>query len=225
MLYTLNGKGVEVINVIRRRNSIALRVVSDSKIEIYSPYPLKDDDIYNFLSRHKRFIARRICTDHQEEDTLHLLGNKYKYRIVQSDFNSLYFDDYLKEVRIYTKRNDDKYIFRLVNEYYKGILIDIVNKNIEEIKIKMNIHFNIDFEYKRVNSYYGECFNKKGLVILNTKLAKYEMKYILSVIYHELAHFYYQNHQDKFYKLLEDVFPNYKRIQKELRSIKYNDKY
>ena len=222
---TINGRNIEVINVVKKRRSIGIKVVNGSKIEILSPYLFSEDDIYNLVMKHKRFIAKRLVESSVEEDTLHILGTKYKYNIIPSDFDNIYIDDYQKEVRIFTKNTDDKYIFKMVNEYYKNILINIVNKNIDEIKSKMNIWYDIDFEYKRVHSYFGECYNKRSLVILNTKLAKYEHKYILSVIYHELAHFFYQDHQDKFYELLEGVFPNYRKIQSELRRIKYNEKY
>ena len=60
---------------------------------------------------------------------------------------------------------------------------------------------------------------------MNVKLAKYDIKYILSVIYHECAHFKIQNHQEEYYKYLESIYPNYRKVQKELRSIKYNEKY
>ncbi|MCM1197024.1 MAG: M48 family metallopeptidase, partial [Roseburia sp.] len=78
---------------------------------------------------------------------------------------------------------------------------------------------------KNVKGYYGECFSKKNLIILSTKLAKYDLKYILSVIYHECAHFKYQNHQKEFYDYLEERYPNYQKVQRELRKIRYNEKY
>ena len=66
---------------------------------------------------------------------------------------------------------------------------------------------------------------KQRLIILSTNLAKYEFNYILSVIYHEYAHFYVSGHGDKFYNILENVFPNYKKTQSNLRKTKYSDLY
>lgn len=226
MIYNLNDKEFEVENIInKRRRSLALKVVLPNKLEIYSPYPLKQDDIDILLSRHKRFVLNRISSLPIDDNSIQLLGKSYKLNIIDSDINQLLVDDYLNEIRVYTKSNNDNYIFRIIDNYYKDVLLSIVNKNIDEIKNRMDIKFNIDFRFKRVSSYFGECFSKRNIVILNTKLAKYELKYILSVIYHELAHFYYQNHQKGFYKMLDNVFPNYKKIQAELRRIKYNDKY
>jgi len=225
MNYNILDKSIIVENIIRRRNSIGIKVIYPNKIEIYSPYKLKEDDILSILSRHKRFISKRIIKEEINNDEIHILGNKYKIEIYEADFDNILVDDYLKIAKIYTKNNNDNYIFKIIDNYYENVLRSIVDKNIAEIKYKMKISFDIKFIYKRVNTYFGECFSKRNLVILNTKLAKYDLYYILSVIYHELAHFYYQNHQAGFYKLLEKVFPNYKNAQKELRRIKYNEKY
>ena len=225
MQYNLDGFNIIIANIIRRRNSIGIKIINNNTIEVYSPYKLKDIDIINLIERHKRFIKNRISNNKIKNDIIHILGKEYKINIINTDFDNILVDDYLNEVRIYTKSNNDNHIFNIINEYYKNILINIVNKNIDNIKKEMNINFNITFLYKRVDSYYGECFNKKRIVIINTKMGKYDIKYILSVIYHELAHFYYQNHQEKFYNLLERVFPGYKNTQKELRKIKYYEKY
>ena len=55
--------------------------------------------------------------------------------------------------------------------------------------------------------------------------SSYELKYILSVIYHEYAHFYVSGHSDRFYNLLESVFIDYKKTQANLRKTKYLDLY
>ncbi|MBR6071344.1 MAG: DUF45 domain-containing protein [Acholeplasmatales bacterium] len=223
MVINVNGFDVNVINIVSKRRSVGLRVINNS-IEVYSPYKLKDDDIINMLSRHKRFISRRI-TGSETSNSIHLLGKEYKLIIISADFNNLIIDDLNNEIRVYSKKLDEYYVRAIIDNYYNSVLDKIVRENIDEIKKCMNINYDIEFQYKRVNTYFGECFSKRRKVILNTKMAKYEKIYIISVICHELAHFYYQNHQDGFYNLLEKVFPNYRKVQSNLRKIKYNEKY
>ncbi len=225
MIYNVNGKDVNVTAIIRRRNTYGIKIIDNDNIEVYSPYKLKDDEILKLLEKHKRFISKRISANEVKADEIHILGKLYKIKVIEADFYNILVDDYLSEVRIYTKYYDDKAISIIINEYYKQVLMDIVNKNIDRIKKEMNIDYDITFQYKRVSTYFGECFHKKKLVILNTSMAKYELKYILSVIYHELAHFYFHNHQDKFYDYLDKIYPNYKKTQRELRKIRYYEKY
>ncbi|MCR4898950.1 MAG: DUF45 domain-containing protein, partial [Acholeplasmatales bacterium] len=52
-----------------------------------------------------------------------------------------------------------------------------------------------------------------------------DIEYILSVLYHEYCHFHYMNHQKEFYDFIELRLPNYRKINSNLRKIKYNDLY
>ena len=226
MLYNLNGKYLNVSNlIIPDRRTISIRIVYPDSLEVISPYPLKEDDIIAIIDRHRRFINKRFVNSEMDLNHIHLLGKKYDILIFEADFDNILVDEYQNKVKVYTKNTNDEYVRNVVDSYYRLVLINILDKNIDQIKFRMKLNKNIVFKYKKVDTYYGECFPKRNEVILNIKLAKYELKYILSVIYHELAHFYYMNHQKGFYDLLESVFPNYKKVQSDLRKIKYNEKY
>ncbi len=62
----------------------------------------------------------------------------------------------------------------------------------------------------------GSCSNK-GEITLSTELIKLPDRYIEYVITHELCHLKHHNHGKQYYKLLSEVFPDYKQIRKELR--------
>ena len=47
----------------------------------------------------------------------------------------------------------------------------------------------------------------------------------MSVLFHEFTHFYVSNHQKEFYDFIEKHYPNYKAVDKQLKSIKYADLY
>ena len=226
MDYRINGRILNVNNVINQsRRTISIKIVYPNDIEVISPYPMKEDDIISVLDRHKRFIVKRFENSEMDNDAIHILGKKYRLLIYESDFNNILVYESIDAVKIYSKSLKDEDIALIINKYYQIVLSNIVSKNIDYIKYKLKINFDIKFIYKRVNTYFGECYPTRKEVILNLKLAKYELKYILSVIYHELAHFHYQNHQQGFYRILEEAFPNYKITQSNLRKIKYNEKY
>lgn len=156
-------------------------------------------------------------------NTLHFLGKEYSLAIFDAKYDLVYAQD--NSIYVYTKNNNFQYIKSLIHTFYATEMEKIVKNELPNINIKFNISFPVIFDYKNVSTYFGECFPKRRKIILATKLAKYDPIYIKSVIYHEYAHFFYNNHQNEFYNLLEKVFPNYKLIQKSLRKIKYNDIY
>lgn len=225
-MYRINDRYFNVINKIDKRlKGWKLKVENPELIIITTPYPIDEDDVLEMINQHKRFIYRRINIKNTKPHTLHLLGKEYDVKIIESDVENVLIDDSINLFKIYTKNNTPAHNKKIVYDYYKLILKNIVSRYYQEIKEKFNLDFDVKFKYKDIKTYFGECFVNDKLVILNLMDAKYDLYYILSVIYHEFTHFYYGGHGEKFYSLLEEKFPNYKKTHQELRKIRYNDLY
>ncbi len=211
------------ITIKRSNKRIYLRV-KNGDIYFTSPVKLTDDYILNMVKNNYNSIIKAIKkAPPVKTNKLHLFGYEYDVVINKSTYNNVYVMD--NEIHVYTKRIDDEYIKRIVHLFYANRLAQFVEKNIDEVKRKFNIEFNITLQYKNVKTYFAKCYSKRRHVVFSTNLCRYDEYYILSVIYHELAHFYHQNHGMQFYNLLEQKFPNYKKAQSNLRKIKYNDIY
>lgn len=116
----------------------------------------------------------------------------------------------LPQPDIKTKKDDYK--------KYKGEARAIVLKHIE----KINMHYKFSFgriAIKNQKTRWGSCSSKKNLnfnykiVFLPEKLSEY-------IIAHELCHLREMNHGEKFWKLVEQTIPQYKKIQRELQKFK-----
>lgn len=92
---------------------------------------------------------------------------------------------------------------------------------LEKIK-KVNTHYNFSFgrvAIRNQKTRWGSCSNKKNLnfnykiVFLPEKIAEY-------IVIHELCHLREMNHGIKFWKLVEQTTPDYRKIQKQLQNIK-----
>ena len=64
---------------------------------------------------------------------------------------------------------------------------------------------------------WGVCNVKDKSVTLNLELMKRDLKYLDYVIIHELSHLIEANHSDKFWKIVEENCPDYKKIRKEMK--------
>ena len=63
---------------------------------------------------------------------------------------------------------------------------------------------------------WGSCSNK-GVITLSTELIKMSDLYIEYVIAHDLCHLKHHNHGEHYYKLLSEVFPEWKKVRREMR--------
>ncbi len=209
--------------IIKRSNKNIYLRVRDNILWITSPKNLSDDFIKNMILKNYDSIYKSLHTPSFEPSGLHFFGKEYSLEIISSMTDHIEVEE--NKMMIYTKKKENSHIQKLVSLFYAKELSKFVEKNILQIKFDFHIDYEITFAFKNVKTYFGECFVKRRHIILATKLAKYEPRYILSVIYHEMAHFFYQNHSMQFYSLLEQVFPGYVQTQKSLRKIKYNDMF
>lgn len=195
---------------------IVLRTKNDLQY-VEKMFKTDESRIYNFL--------KKSMSVKKSVDEIHFFGKAYKIKIV---------DDY--EYKIEIKGSNfiihchvptERFIKQLITEFYARELKEYL-KEILPIAIRdfSDVYKSVpNISYVDVNTYFGKCWIKKNLILLNIKLAKYEKKYIKSVLYHEFCHFKYANHGIGFYNLYEEKYPNAKKIQHELRMIKYNDSY
>lgn len=205
--------------IIKPKNKRVYLRVKNNELVFTSPVLLNDKYLETMILQNFNYITKYMHAQEKTEDKIHFLGKEYMLKIISGANNVYIQDDFF-----IVQTDNLNLVKKLVKSFYNSALEKIVKKYEEEILNIFGLK-KVIFHYKDVKSYYGCCYNKKRLIVLATKLAKYDLIYILSVIYHECAHFKYQNHQKEFYDYLERFFPNYKSYQKNLRRIKYNDKY
>lgn len=210
------------VNVIYKRHNrhIFLRI-RDGVVVITTPVKLTRTELEDFIKRNYNYIIKHMKQTPIVEDKIHYLGEIYSLKIEKASTNHVY----VKEEEIVVSCKNPEAVPKLLDKLYTDTLTNVVERYSKDIFLKFQITWPVQFQYKNVKGYYGECFAKRNLIILSKRLAKYDLKYILSVIYHECAHFKYQNHQKEYYEYLEERYPNYRAVQKELRRIKYNEKY
>jgi hypothetical protein len=63
---------------------------------------------------------------------------------------------------------------------------------------------------------WGSCSNK-GVITLSTELIKLSDVYIEYVIIHELCHLKHHNHGANYYKLLAEIYPDWKNVRRLLK--------
>ena len=70
---------------------------------------------------------------------------------------------------------------------------------------------------RKMTSRWGVCNSKLKRVTLNLELIKRDTTCLDYVIVHELSHFKEMNHSNKFWKVVEENYPNYKKIRRIMK--------
>ena len=70
---------------------------------------------------------------------------------------------------------------------------------------------------RKMKSRWGVCNTRRKRVTLNLELIKKDIICLDYVIMHELSHFIYHDHSKNFWSIVEENFPNYKKVRKLMK--------
>ena len=100
----------------------------------------------------------------------------------------------------------------------KQLELDILKSRVEKYSQLMNIPVKYQVKVTTMRSAVGKNYYTKNLLTFDRILIHYSLEIIDSVVIHELAHYYIQNHSKDFYQIIYKYMPNYRKVKKKLIS-------
>lgn len=209
VLYELTRKPVKNIN---------LRVKEDGSLRISASPRVSVKRVEEFIVSEQAFIRRaqqRISEreEHSEirADIFRWLGGEYPVRVISSSREAAVLEQ--EEMRVFTRFPEcaeellkrwtvDNFVelCRKLNAEVRGSLI---NSGLTPPPMVITI--------KDMKTRWGSCTPAKGHISINIRLAPYPRQTVLSVVWHEYAHYWHRDHSTRFYAFLEAHFPEYRR--------------
>jgi predicted metal-dependent hydrolase len=224
----INDEHFQYSIIYSKRRSIGISVGPDSGVIVHAPLRTSIKTIENLVASKSNWIKKhlenykssvRINNNKIIVDgaTALMHGKEHHIRIISSDkyFVKLNGDT----IEIGLKNIAEKEIAGLMLEkWYRVIAEGIFRKKFEEILLKYN-NYNFkpsEFKVRALKRRWGSC-TSKGKITISSELLKLDEVYLEYVILHELCHLKHHNHGKEFYKLLSEVFPNWKQVRSELK--------
>jgi predicted metal-dependent hydrolase len=207
---------------------MAITIGRDASVVVRVPRTISDARAEEFiLSRagwivkHTSKIAIRNAGEKKnltDGEVHHLLGRPLILKISETGRNRIFIDgDTIRmETRGPWNRELGERLFksltkRLASEIFSERLSALIEKHRE-----MNFRPS-GLKVRNSISRWGSC-SANGSICLSTRLLTRRIELIDYVLLHELCHLHHRNHGRGFYKLLQSVCPEYRELQRELRS-------
>ena len=70
-----------------------------------------------------------------------------------------------------------------------------------------------DWDLRKMKMYWGSSNRSTGHITFNTELAKLPKRYVEYLVVHELVHHLTDGHDAKFYQLMDENLPGWRRMQ------------
>ena len=218
--YELTRKPVKNIN-LRLRPDGAVNVSASSRVPIYRIEQLLTEHADSFLKAAERAQERERKTDIASLESVNWLGENYPVRIIRNARETAVLDE--TELRVFTQRADEE-------EYLRALVTRTIADNFVKLCGELNGEVRsalaarglepppTRITVKDMRSRWGSCSYTRGNISINIRLAAYPRQTVLSVFWHEYAHYWHHDHSREFYAFLERHYPEYYKWNGLLKS-------
>ncbi|CZG52583.1 SprT family zinc-dependent metalloprotease [Legionella pneumophila] len=205
---------------------ITIKVKPDCQVIVFAPPSATHDEIIVAVNKRAKWVYNKLrIFRSQQEYIIHrqyisgeshyYLGKKYLLKVIEDSKAKPQVKLVRGQLQIIAARNIE-HRRQLLSDWYKQKAFEVFSKRLDQLLstapwIKECPSINL----RAMRSRWGSCA-VNGRITLNTHLIKAPTTCIDYVILHELCHHSEHNHSDKFYRLLNQVSPNWKQVKQYL---------
>lgn len=178
---------------------------------------------------------------------VHVTTNKFTSTRAISKLIDDNYDKIVKMIEVQEKKKENNEGFYYLGKKYDVVYVSTCDVSFGEEKVFLNKDIDIDKWYKKqaktlflehfdrqyemfskripypelkirkMTSRWGVCNIRLKTITLNLELIKRDTKYLDYVIVHELAHLIHGDHSSRFWALVEENMPDYRKYREEMK--------
>ena len=210
MQLTYNNKDYDIVIEKKRGNrNTYIRVKKDLKIHVTTNYFTPMFFIEKLIKDNYSKIIDMINAQekkHENNSGFFYLGKKYT--IVYCDQKQV---EFLND-KVYVPHDFEP------DTWYKKEAKTLFSEHFENIY--QNFSRSIPhptLRIRKMTTRWGVCNTKTHVITINLELMKRDTAYLDYVITHEMSHLIYGDHSKRFWNLVEENMPNYKKYREEMK--------
>lgn len=215
--------------IFSRRRTISIIISPDSGVFVKAPFMTPVNTIRRFVNEKSDWITKTLygfnslkrldnIKGYSDGDTVLLYGKEYKLRLFESDKYSVKTtDSNIIEAR-YLKNINPLIIRALLEDWFKYVAQDKIKLKFNEVLTKYSSYgFKpTGLVIRMMKKRWGSC-SSMGKIAISYDLIRLDEKFTEYVIIHELCHLKHHNHSADYYRLLSEVYPEWKKVREELK--------
>lgn len=209
--YELTRKPVKNIN-LRVKEDGTLRISANSRVSVAR--------IESFIISEQAFIKKALARIEERavqtplsNERVRWLGGEYPVHIIASSRECAVLEP--QEIRVFTRRTSPEEISALLQGWLSDSFAALCRELNGEVRSALLSRGLTPpptvVTIKDMKSRWGSCAWAKGHISINIRLAAYPRETVLSVFWHEYAHYWHHDHSERFYAFLTANFPEYRK--------------
>lgn len=204
------------IDVYTSKRAKRLRLVSGiNGVQAIVPLNYHAEELESFISAKRDWIIKtsryysrlKERCGGLEPGMIYFLGSRYRFHVVKDRQQSVTVSDAMKVITFHVA--DRRRYKQEMQEWYKEQTGRIIAERLPALAARLNLRYN-KVSIKSQRSRWGSC-SKKGNLNFNLLLAAAPLEVIDYVIIHELMHLVELDHSPRFWQLVQEADPEYKK--------------
>ena len=227
MATKLKISNLEVEIVRRDIKNIHLGVYPpDGRIRISIPFSTSDETLRVFLITKSAWIKkqqekfskqeRQTKREYVSGESHYVLGKRYQLTVKETNEKPKIQIIKKTKIELFVKpKTTISQKQKMFEKFYRNELKELIPKLIKkwENKVKVKVK---EVKIKKMKTKWGTCNNKDKRIWLNLELAKQSVHCIDYVFVHELVHLKERKHNEQFFHILNQAYPQWRQSKEEL---------
>ena len=217
----------EVLESSSRSQKILIKVYADCRVVVSTPLNTDDKIIIEAVKQRSRWIYKQLREFREQSkfitprqyksgESHFYLGKQYQLKVIQDDTKPNGVKLLRGRLEVNTLDTDIESIKSHLNEWYRSRAKVIFEIRLQRIlEQALWVETQPDIRLMKMRTQWGSC-SPSGVLTLNPYLVKAPTICIDYVILHELCHLVEHNHSERFYRLLNQVMPEWAKIKNQL---------
>lgn len=220
-----SNKVIDFVVKRKKVKNVNLNIKPDMTIEVTAHERVPIEFISDFVKSKGSWILKNVGDfkevqpirqserEYVSGETFKYLGKQYRLRVQQTTEEDMvkYFRGF---IYLFVKDTDNlSRKAKLLDEWYREKAKKIFNESLEKMYPLMQ-KYDVEkpnIEIRLMKARWGSALTEKNTILLNSELIKAPKYCIDYVVLHELIHFKYNDHSDKFYQLLYSLMPDWEK--------------
>lgn len=213
-----NGRTIEYELVRKRVKNVNMRVKADGVVYVSANTRVSVKRIEEILAERVDFILKAVqqlkTREQRSEITaekMRWLGKEYPVRVLRNTSERVAQEQ--DELRVYTVHPEraEEMLKQWAGERFAQ-LIEELNHEVRGVLRQNGLEPPpTRISIKDMKTRWGSCSYTRGHISINSRLMAYPRETVLSVLWHEYAHYWHHDHSVQFYGFLERFFPDYRK--------------
>lgn len=213
-----DGREIKYELTRKRVKNVNMRIKADGVVYVSANTRVSVKRIEQILAERADYILgaaeqlrereerTEICTDR-----MRWLGTEYPVRIIRNFSERVALEE--SELRVFTAHPAEAR--EMLREWAQERFVELVEELNAEVRSALSSAGLTPpptrLTIKDMKSRWGSCSYTRGHISINLRLMAYPRETVLSVVWHEYAHYWHHDHSERFYAFLERHYPEYRK--------------